>query len=80
VCDKASWCIVEGSCAVHEKYPSFQPTLLVKEGGVATPASCCSVEDRVYLEMACEKGLCARITLEERKRAGLEVEDTEDWS
>jgi hypothetical protein len=45
MCDRAKWCIVDGPCSVHDRYPNLQPPQI----GPLSAAPGCTAEDRKYI-------------------------------
>lgn len=45
MCDRAKWCIVDGPCVVHDRYPGLRPTQI----GPLSAAPDCTAEDRKYI-------------------------------
>jgi len=46
MCDRAKWCIVDGPCAVHDRYPDLQPPQI----GPLSAAPDCTKADRAYIK------------------------------
>lgn len=49
MCDIHAWCVVDGRCAVHRKYPLLGPL----EAGHPTPSIYCGDDDAEYILQAC---------------------------